>query len=301
MAESKANSSPVKVKRDDIIPPVRHADHGTSKSPRGNDVRLDAEALRSRLKEVTRKHPGFYGVVVYDPTSKKSVKLNQDDYFTAASLAKLPVLLTLYREAARGEIDLDDKITILPTDVQDYGSGVLQDFPVGTIMTLRQCARYLIKESDNTAWAMLERTLGWERINTTLEALGDRDADYGSYVMTPEDTLLSLEAVNSKKFTSPRLSDEMLDFMTDTAYEDRLPYPLPKGTRVAHKIGTYGDTFSDAGIVFYKDPTGKRKNYYIVVMSRETTEEAARSAIREISLDTYEALTKLPPKNSDRR
>ena len=283
---------------------MRHEDHRVSEGSadeKNLNARFDDRALRSRLVEVTRKHPGFYGVVVYDPVSGKSVELNEEDYFTAASLAKLPVLLTLYRGAARGEIDLDSGVSILPTDVQGYGSGVLQNFPVGYTMTLRECARYLIKESDNTAWVMLERTLGRDRINDTLKALGDKDADYGSYLLNPDDVLLSLKAVASKEFTSPRLSDEMLDFMTDTAYEDRLPYPLPDGTRVAHKIGTYGDTFSDAGIVFYKDRAGKKRSYYIVVMSRGTNEETARSAIREISLDAYGSFAKLLSKDGARR
>ena len=264
-------------------------------------ARFDAEALRSRLVEDTREYPGFYGVVVYDTTSKKSVGLNQDEYFTAASLAKLPVLLTLYREASRGELGLDAGISILPTDVQAYGSGVLQNYPVGSKMTIRQCAKYLIKYSDNTAWVMLERILDHTRIDATLTALGDRDADYGSYVMTPEDALLSLKAVNSREFTDPKLSEEMLGFMTDTAYEDRLPYPLPQGTKIAHKIGTYGDTFSDAGIVFYKDRRGKEKTYYIVVMSSGATEETARTTIRKVSLDTYEAIAKKSSKTDAQR
>ncbi|MGI9049452.1 MAG: serine hydrolase [Rubrobacteraceae bacterium] len=304
VSEQRSAFSPVKVKQRDDTLNVRRANHETYKKSadkKGAGDRFDAEVLRSRLMKVTRKYPGFYGIVIYDPASKKSVELNQDDYFTAASLAKLPVLLTLYREAARGAIDLDDEISILPTDVQDYGSGVLQNFPVGSTMTLRQCAKYLIKESDNTAWVMLERTLGQDRINATLTALGDRDADYGSYLMNPDDVLLSLKAVDSTKFTGPRLSGEMLGLMTDTAYEDRLPYPLPDGTRVAHKIGTYGDTFSDAGIVFYKDRTGKRRSYYVVVLSRGATEETARSAIREVSLDTYESFAKPSPKNRAHR
>ena len=43
---------------------------------------------------------------------------------------------------------------------------------------------------------------------------------------------------------------EMLDIMTDTSFEDRLPQPLPEGTRVSHKIGYYGTTFADTGVVF---------------------------------------------------
>jgi beta-lactamase class A len=50
------------------------------------------------------------------------------------------------------------------SDVQAYGTGVLykhpNKYPVGYTMTLRECARLLIKESDNTAWKMLDRYLG---------------------------------------------------------------------------------------------------------------------------------------------
>ena len=72
---------------------------------------------------------------------------------------------------------------------------------------------------------------------------------------SPNDVLVVLKAIADPSYTSPRLSAEMLALMTNTSFEDRLPEPLPEETRVAHKIGSYGDTFSDAGIVF---PRGLR-------------------------------------------
>jgi len=77
-----------------------------------------------------------------------------------ASLSKLYALLTLYRAAATGELSLDDEITMRASDVWAYGAGVLYRYPVGTTMTLRECAEFLIKESDNTAEVMLNRYLG---------------------------------------------------------------------------------------------------------------------------------------------
>jgi beta-lactamase class A len=55
--------------------------------------------------------------VVSDPSSGKTVALNADKRFMAASLTKLPVLFTLYRAAARGEVDLEDEISILSSDI----------------------------------------------------------------------------------------------------------------------------------------------------------------------------------------
>jgi beta-lactamase class A len=230
-------------------------------------------------------------VVVFDPYSGTTVSLNADRRFVAASLSKLYALLTLYRAASRGELSLDDKITMRESDVWAEGTGVLYTRPVGTTMTLRECAEFLIKESDNTAEVMLNRYLGEEKIEAELRHLG---ADSTSYWMpnttTPNDVLLVLKAIADPSYTSPELSAEMLDIMTNTSFEDRLPGPLPEGTRVAHKIGSYESTFSDAGIVFPEGVGGADKGYYVVVFSEGTTEAEATRTIREASLATYRTL-----------
>src|SRR5215210_6445155 len=77
-----------------------------------------ARILRSRLEHLASAYPGTYGVVVSDPSSGKTVALNADQRFLAASLTKLPVLFTLYSAAARGDVNLDNEITMLRSDVQ---------------------------------------------------------------------------------------------------------------------------------------------------------------------------------------
>jgi beta-lactamase class A len=104
--------------------------------------------------------------------------------------------------------------------------------------------------------------------------------------------LVVLKAIADPSYTSPRLSSEMLALMTNTSFEDRLPEPLPEEARVAHKIGSHGDTFSDAGIVFPEQSGGTGPEYYIVVFSEGTTEEEARETIQDISLAAYQALSR---------
>ena len=254
--------------------------------------------LRVELEQVAARYPASYGVVVSDPSSGKTVTMNPDQPFLAASLAKLPVLLTLYRAAARGEVVLDGEITMLASDVQAYGTGVLYRRPVGTTMTLRECAELMIKESDNTAWVMLNRFLGRRNIQAELYRIGARSTEYWMLnTTTPNDVLVMLEKVADPSYTSPELSAEMLDIMTGTSFEDRLPQPLPEGARVAHKIGSYGDTFSDAGLIF---PEGSQDAYYIVVIVGDTTEWTARSAIQGMSLAAYESLASPIPESRDK-
>src|SRR5215208_1001264 len=255
------------------------------------------EELRSKLKGISESHAGTYGVVVFDPYSGATASLNADRRFVAASLSKLYALLTLYKAASRGELSLDDKITMHSSDVWAYGTGVLgrypSKYPVGYTMTLRQCATFMIKESDNTAELMLNRYLGEKRIEAELHHIGADSTRYWSPIntTTPNDILLVLKKIGDPSYTSPRLSAEMLELMTDTTFEERLPRPLPEEARVAHKIGSYESTFSDAGIVFPYGG-GKGQEYYIVVFGEGDAQGEAIGTIRDISLATYQALVR---------
>jgi beta-lactamase class A len=252
------------------------------------------EELRSKLPGISQSHAGTHGVVVFDPYSGKTVSLNADRPFVAASLSKLYALLTLYKAASRGELSLDDEITMRSSDVWAYGTGVLYKHPVGYTMTLRECAKFMIKESDNTAELMLNRYLEEERIEAELHRIGADSTRYWHPIntTTPNDILLVLKKIADPSYTSPQLSADMLELMTNTSFEERLPRPLPEETRVAHKIGSYESTFSDAGIVFLEKSGGKGQEYYIVVFCEGATQEEAIETIQDISQASYQAFSR---------
>src|SRR5918994_841041 len=177
------------------------------------------EELRSELPGISRSHTGTHGVLVFDPYSGKTVSLNADRRFVAASLSKLYSLLTLYKAASRGELSLEDEITMRSSDVWAYGTGVLarypDKYPVGYTMTLRECATFMIKESDNTAELMLNRYLGEKKIEAELHRIGADSTRYWSPIntTTPNDILLVLKKIADPSYTSSRLSTEMLEIM----------------------------------------------------------------------------------------
>jgi beta-lactamase class A len=278
-------------------PAIASVDRPTSAKPPQPPAPERAQAveeLRSKLSVISQSHAGTHGVMVFDPYSGKTVSLNADRPFVAASLSKLYALLTLYRAASRGELSLDDKITMRSSDVWAYGTGVLYKHPVGYTMTLRECAKFMIKESDNTAELMLNRYLEEERIEAELHRIGADSTRYWHPIntTTPNDILLVLKKIADPSYTSPQLSAEMLELMTNTSFEERLPQPLPEETRVAHKIGSYESTFSDAGIVFPKESGGKGREYYIVAFCEGAAQVEAIETIQDISLATYQAFSR---------
>lgn len=264
---------------------------GSGKSAKRTSGQPEIRKLETKLQDITSGYPGEYGVLLWQPDTKIRVAVDSGESFGAASLAKLPVLLALYRDAAEGRLALDEEITMRSEDIRSYGTGVLHKYPAGTVMTLRECAEYLIQESDNTAWSMLERRLGKDRIRRELESAGAGSSRYieADHTTSPEDTLKLLRRISDPGYTSPELSREMLSTMTGTAFEGRLPQGLPEDARIHHKIGSLGDSFGDAAMVVPAEESGGA--YYIVVLVRDAGGEAkARSAMREISLAAYRGL-----------
>ena len=162
-------------------------------------------------------------------------------------------------------------------------------------MSLRDVAYRLVNHSDNTAWAILDRRLGKAEIGAELESMGIEDSSYyghaSGYYTTPDDVLLLLERISDPRFTDEELSVEMLEAMTETSFEDRIPERLPEDVRVAHKTGSYEGNFGDAGVVFYKDSQGEARRYYLAVLSEGTGEYEARDVIQKISLAVYQAIS----------
>jgi beta-lactamase class A len=268
---------------------------GSAESTGPVETQLTAQnkdPLRKELQRIAQAYPATYGVVIFDPSSKETLAMGADQKFDAASLGKLPILMALYKAAATGQVDLDDKISMQYSDVQAYGTGVLYTYPIGYTMTLRECAEYLIKKSDNTAWKMLDRYLGTDYIRAELYSVGAHSTEYWiPNTTTPNDVLLMLEKISDPSYTTPDLSAEMLDLMQNTDFEDRLPQPLPEGTQVSHKIGYYGSTFADAGVIFPQGAKDTKDAYFIVVMASETGWGTSRAATQEMSLATYRTLS----------
>lgn len=234
------------------------------------------EEIKSLIKDLK----GTYGVFVQDLASGESYGVNQDKVFTAASLIKLPVLLTLYKEVEAGNIDLETKYTLKNSD-KVGGAGSMQYKPAGTVYTYRQMAELMGKQSDNTAFNVFSKILKEEKIQRTIEALGMKKTSFGENKTTPEDIGKLFYKVYKEDILASEHKEELFSFLTDTSWEERIPAGVPKEVKVSHKIGTEIGVVSDAGIVFSKKP------FILVILSEGVLESQAKEVLPKIAKIVY--------------
>jgi len=232
------------------------------------------------IKNLTANLKGAYGVFVQDLATGESYGLNAKEIFTAASLIKLPVLLTLYKEVEGGNLTLDTKYVLKAADKRG-GAGSIQYKPAGTVYTYRQMAQLMGKQSDNTAFNVFSNVLREEKIQMVVNDLGMKNTSFKDNKTTPEDIGLFFYKFYTQNILIRDNRDELLSFITDTIYEDRIPAGVPKGTKVAHKIGNEIGVISDAGIVFAKEP------FVLAILSEGVIEKEATGVLPKIAGVVY--------------
>ena len=100
-----------------------------------------------RLMDGVRADWALY--VKYTGASEE-IAVNADAMMDTMSTIKIPVLVTLYRMADAGQLDLS-RTYALETRFRRFGTGVLQYMDEGMVFSLRDAATLMIIESDNTA------------------------------------------------------------------------------------------------------------------------------------------------------
>lgn len=118
------------------------------------------------------KLPGAAGFAVAEITPTGIVPVadyNAGQSFGIGSTFKLYILAELTTQVAEGKRRWDD---VVPLNYISVPSGVMQDWPRGTPVTLLQLASHMISISDNTATDTLLFTLGRDSVTRSVLASG---------------------------------------------------------------------------------------------------------------------------------
>ncbi len=240
----------------------------------------DPTPLLDKIKTETEKLNGTFSVFVYELNSNRTFGINETTIFTAASINKIPILASLYYLAGKNEVDLEQQVTLQASDIQDYGTGNIRYESPGTVYSLKTLARRMMEESDNTAAYILGReTIGFAKVQELVNSWGLTQTDMENNKTSPADIVNLLVKMYRGEITDEALTTEMMGFMDDSDFEDRIPALLPSGTKVYHKTGDGEGEIHDVGIIELPNHP-----FVLGVFSTDINDEtAAKNTIAQIA------------------
>ena len=245
-----------------------------------------APGLQRLLDAELARFPGRAGIWVKHLTSGEEAGVSADETFNSASVIKIPVMVLAHQLADKGQLSLDERVTVTTQDVRG-GSGVFRYHDAGLQPTLRDVLLQMIITSDNTATDLaIAKVGGVARVNAWLTETGyadgmrlsqttgelfakynalpqgagrnektNSDRAYWLGEMTPRSTGRMLAAIQAcatggPAFPGLKACEAMIRVMrAQQAGARRLPHFLD--VPVAHKTGDFPPVLAnDVGVVF---------------------------------------------------
>lgn len=244
--------------------------------------------IASSIKEFSDRS-WLLGIVVIDLKTGLKYQFNPDQLFEAASLTKIPVLISSFQMIQRGQLSLDQKISIAASDIQDYGTSVLQYNGPGTQYSLKDLLWYMANRSDNTSFYVLSKLIGEKTINQNIKSWGYSKTDVSADRTTPSEMAEMFEEIYESKFVSAEFSSQMLSLMIDTNDESRIPADLPDEVKVFHKTGNATGGIQDVGAVTPPD-----RPYILAILTGDVDDEnKATGIIAHLSRQVFDYMSSL--------
>lgn len=245
--------------------------------------------LARDVDRILARHPGqTIAVAYYDLGSGTSLLRKEREVFHAASTMKVPVMLGIFEAISRGELRLDQPVSVknefvsildgsrYSLEAREDSDKELYDM-VGRQAPLQELVRRMIVRSSNLATNIVIEYIGAKRVMELMTQIGANDIqvlrgveDDKAYeagmnnTATAYDLMLIFRALGENRVISEQASAQMLEILAAQEHNSGIPAGLPKGTRVAHKTGSITAIAHDAGLIFRPDGS----SYALVVLTR---------------------------------
>ncbi len=196
-----------------------------------------------------------------DLTTGYSYSYRADEIFDSASLIKLPFALSILETWGEDSADPDEIFTFDPETDETEGSGVIRLLPEKTDFTYLELVSYMLKHSDNVAFAALREKYGYSPMANWCAAHDVRGLlKNGLSNQTASDGGAILEALYAFIEENGTYGTFVRDALMNSTHLVIIPFGVsPKKT--AHKYGWAEEAYHDIGIVYGEHP------YILAVMS----------------------------------
>ena len=222
------------------------------------------------------------------------VGLNEREVFKAASMLKVPLAMSVFKMVEDKKINLDTTYILEEKDMDNRFGELYKEGP-GGVHSLKELVRIMLEQSDNTAMHAIDTLLNRYGI---ADPLSDVYTAFGWQYLEPPaineaynyadinlKTLANMFlALYNSTYLTPEHSEQILLYLSQTPFNEKILEGVPNDVTVSHKIGIGGDTntFSDCGIVYVPN-----QNYVACMGTSELSEQKANEFMKETSSAIY--------------
>ncbi len=216
----------------------------------------------------------YSSILYYDLNSTLKYTYNEDTVYYGASLIKTLDALYLYNKAIDDNFILEEKLTYT-SSYQRASSLGMQKYIFGTKVAIKDLVKYAISVSDNSAHQMLIDYIGFSKLKSYGNSIGNDYTlvggdNYGSIDL--DDAFNYMYELNKFINNNKVLGKELRTYF-DNDYDNFLDL---ENLNVIHKYGYYSTYFHDIGIAEDTNP------YIIVVLTNYGTNNF-RTIVNNIS------------------
>ncbi len=272
----------------------------------------DYDAFENKLKNLLKSHKGTFAIALKNMDDGKSILINENEVFHAASTMKTPVMIEFFKKINEGKISSDDSLLINNefSSIVDGSKFELSSFDdsdediyknLGKYISTDKLVYDMITRSSNFGTNLLIDYLNAEDVNNTMKNIGAKNMkvlrgvgdlkafDLGlSNTTTAADLLIIYEKLAMGEIVNNESSNKMIRILKDQVYNDIIPKYLPEKVEVAHKTGWISGVRHDSGIVY----VGNNEKYILVLLSKNLEDDIeGADFLAKISLEIYNFLS----------
>lgn len=226
------------------------------------------------------------GVYIEYLNTGANISVNQDKRFWPASLSKMPTAFIVMKKVQDGKWNLKNELVLFEED-KDSRFGDLHREIVGTTFSVEELLKELLIKSDNTAHKIFVRNSSSLEYEEMISALGMEQLFDKNYDISAKEYSRIFRSLYSASYLNREYSQMMLNWLSETKFENFLQSGLPEDVKFSHKIGEEFEqnVFLDSGIIYIPE-----RPVLITVMIKVKEGEGIQKAneiMKLISEETY--------------
>lgn len=246
---------------------------------------VNSAVLEQQLKADIAGFHGKVGIYVHNLKTGQTVTINADTLFPTASMIKLSIMGTLFKEIEQGKYTFNQRLAFKEAYKYPYPDDfdILRYMQPGDTLRLAKLMKMMVTFSDNIAAIWCQHVAGSENVNAFLKENGfkvlrlnshipEREKMYHKFgwgVTSPREMAELMTKMWNGQLVSRAASEEMMRLITGSFWTGESISRIPPHVLVLSKNGALNDSRSE--ILMVNAPNGP---YVYCVMTKNNKDQS---------------------------